>query len=79
LKKLREWCEILVYEGKENHEKFLYQKTYDLVDNQSENLHDRRHLGYANKQIRPSDWSRAEIVQFSCNLIDMTDMSAYYY
>lgn len=34
LKKLQEWCEMLVVKVKENYEQHLYQETYDLVVNQ---------------------------------------------
>ena len=41
LRKLREWCEILFGESKENHEQYLFQEAYHIVVNQIDlNLED---------------------------------------
>ena len=64
LRKLRDWCEILVQKSKENQERDLFQEAYDLVVSQiyfNMNDIDELRIDYAHgvnisKQLKKLKW-----------------------
>ena len=64
LRKLRDWCETLCQESKENHDQYLFQEAYDLVVSQiyfNLNDIDELRIDYAHgvdisKQLKKLKW-----------------------